>query len=162
MGSYDLVGWLADQIESGNLGGSVATGQESIELLATPFANAHFNTVAQSSNDYGGGELQSDGTQNAFVTFQKTLQSGTYTIDVYTKSGPTHGIAQLDVDGNVIASLDTYAATGALLRQTYTNYVISTTGLHDITITMNAHNASATTPFYIGVFMKLVFTRTGP
>src|SRR6185312_1886778 len=97
--AYDLASWLADQIERGLLGGTQGTGQEWINVLATPFSNVRWNTIAQSSADYFGGELQSDGTQNDEVVFEKYLQAGTYTMDLFYKTGATHGIFTIFVDG---------------------------------------------------------------
>jgi hypothetical protein len=138
------------------------TGQEFINVLATPFSNQHFNTIAQSSGDYFGGELQADGTQNAEVVFQKYLQAGTYTMDLFQKMGATHGIITIFIDGVQLGTtVDGYSASGAETRSTIANITITGSTVHSIRLLVSTHNASATTPFYIAVIHGIAMTRTG-
>lgn len=138
------------------------TGQEFINVLATPFSNVRWNTIAQSSADYFGGELQSDGTQNDEVVFQKYLQAGSYTMDLFYKTGATHGIFTIFVDGVQLGTtVDSWVASGgAMLRATIAGITVSGSTVHAIRLLMATKNASATS--FFGIIGAIAMTRTGP
>ncbi len=134
-------------------------GQEWINVLATPFSNVGFNTIAQASADYYGGELQSDGTQNDEVVFQKYLQAGTYTLDLFHKTQTTRGIYSIYIDGVLLGTtIDGYSASGASTRSTIANITIATSNLHSIRLLMATKNGSSST--YTGVIHGISLTRT--
>lgn len=146
----------------GGSSGVTASGQEVIIPFGGSSSNIRWSTLAQSSVDYFGGELQSDGTQNDEVTFQKYLQSGTYTLALAYKTGPTHGIFTPFVDGVQLGStIDSWIASGgASVWSTISGIVIPTSGLHAFRLLMASKNASATG--FFGIIHGLILTRTGP
>jgi hypothetical protein len=142
--------------------GVAASGQEVIIPFGGSASNIRFSTLAQSSADYFGGELQSDGTQSDEVTFQKYLQSGTYTLALAYKTGPTHGIFTIFIDGVQLGStIDSWVSAGGVSQwSTISGVVIPTSDVHAIRLLMATKNASATS--FFGIIHGIIMTRTGP
>jgi hypothetical protein len=137
------------------------TGQVWINVLATPAANVRWNTLTQSSAAFFGAFIQSDTAVNAEVTFNKYLQAGTYTMDVYYFSGANRGIFTPFVDGVQLGTtIDTFAASGVATRATIANIVVTGSTLHALRFLIAAKNATSTA--FLGAISGIGMTRTGP
>lgn len=156
----DISNFAAEAESDGTGGGVTPTGQEWINVLATPFSNVRWNSIFQSSTHYFGGFVQSDSTQNDEITFQKYLQAGTYTMDVFHSVGTTRGIYSIFIDGVQLGTtIDGFNAAGSSQRATIANLVIAGSTIHSIRFLMAAKNASSTG--FQGILDGIAFTRTG-
>jgi hypothetical protein len=95
--------------------------------------------------------LQSDGTQNAYVTYNVVLGAGTWNLGLMYYGWAGSGIYTITLDGTPLASLgassstiDSYyspATHGA--TQQITGIVVPTTGKHVLTLTVASKNSSS-------------------
>lgn len=156
------LGWGAPVSLSATTSAALRAWEQS--AFGAPFAQASFAAKSFESTDFGGVRLQSAG-QNAEITWRiPQLLAGTYTFDLYHRTGTDGGMYTIEIDGVQIGTVDGYAPA-AETRITSLPSVVIGAGqgtapnvFHTVRLVMATKHASSTD--YIGRVARFALTRT--
>ncbi len=104
-------------------------------------------SVQTDTNSSGGKwiELAANGTGQYIDFTIPSTPAGTYQIQMEWKGNTSRGTLQLSVDGaNVGSTLDQYSAAQSYPTTPFGNVTFSSTGTHDVRLTVTGKNASST------------------
>lgn len=134
-----------------------ATPNIFLPCLQTPINAVNFPAAAAQSAAWLVGELVSDGTQNAEVSFDFYSEAGTYDLILLHRRNTNRGIYTLQVDGATVATVDGYSGSASAIR-TVTSGVVLTDGQHRLRVLMATKNASSSS--FFGAFSAFLLTKT--
>ena len=137
---------LDGDITAAKLGTDIAIG--GVQNVLLRFYNSiGQGTYAHSISATYDGNYQFESTTDADgdnVSYKVYLPAGTYKCHLVHNTGPTSGITDIEVDGNVEGSLDFYTAGGVgNATSSVAGIVIATTGLKTITLKTNGKNGAS-------------------
>lgn len=112
--------------------------------------------TTQQYNHYMFNSSQSDGDQ---IDYKAYMTKGTWKCRVLGTTNTTHGIFDIKVNGTTVHTIDGYSAANTFnVRDTSSEFNITSDGLKTISVVINGKNASATT--YYAFITYITFWRT--
>jgi lysophospholipase L1-like esterase len=135
-----------------------------ISTLQAPVASTNwsaFPNLISGSNAFGNVVRDSDGTQNADITYEFVGDAGMYTIGIAHRASTNRGKYDVYIDGALQGtggSFDGYQASLQDRHDSVSNFYIGTSGLHTIRFRMSTKHASSTG--YVGSLSAIVISRT--
>lgn len=146
--------------------GGIAQDHTQVNPISGGIANTNWDTPTQNNGWFLAGALQSSGAQNAEVSFDVFLSTGTWRLDVLARHSSDAGIAALTIDGTAPSgyggsadTIDFYSGVSSSVRTQITGIAISTPGVKRLRLLLSSKNASSSS--YFGRINLLSFLRTG-
>lgn len=133
--------------------------QVRVDFLGTPLAQVGFTNMLQNNAYWFAGAVDNGaGAQNSYIEYEVPLAPGTWTIDLFHRTGPNRGIYTLSLDGTNVGTVDGYNASALNQRTSVAGVTVAAGGVKALRVTMATKNASSTA--YVGLLSAVVLIRT--
>lgn len=134
-----------------------------VDVFMTPVANTNWNVISDPVSGSGvtiyNGQMNSNASQNAAITWNVVLAAGTWTVELLHRAWTDRGIYSVQFDTVEKGTIDGYNATDApSTRSSVTGISVPTTAKIALTLKMATKNVSASN--YRGSIQHIQLRRT--